>query len=74
MKFMNDDIHIKAKDQEYSSGYTKYYPIKLDRPDIPRDLRIYETARLSDSDLVYTMPLKLPGKYLLVLKFFEVKR
>jgi hypothetical protein len=37
-----------------------------------KDKEIYQTERWSTEDLVYNIPLKKPGKYVLVLKFSEV--
>jgi hypothetical protein len=37
-----------------------------------KEKEIYQTERWSTEDLVYNIPLKKPGKYVLVLKFSEV--
>lgn len=65
-----DDVTYLS-DRGYSGGissdYGKSFGIKLTKTP-----EIYQTERYATEDLAYTVPLKEPGNYVLILKFSDV--
>ena len=59
------------KDKYFIGGEASDFGINSDIKNT-KDKEIYQTERWSTKDLVYNIPLKKEGKYVLVLKFSEV--
>ena len=62
---------IYQKDKYFIGGEASDFGINSDIKNT-KDKEIYQTERWSTKDLVYNIPLKKEGKYVLVLKFSEV--
>jgi len=59
------------KDNYYVGGEASDFGINSEIKNT-KDKEIYQTERWSTEDLIYNLPLKKDGKYVLVLKFSEV--
>ena len=59
------------KDKYFSGGEASDFGTNSDIKNT-KDKEIYQTERWSTEDLIYNLPLKKDGKYVLVLKFSEV--
>jgi len=62
---------IYQKDNYYVGGEASDFGINSEIKNT-KDKEIYQTERWSTEDLIYNLPLKKDGKYVLVLKFSEV--
>lgn len=69
--FKDSDGVYYQKDNYFDAGVTSDYGLNYDITNT-RDMELYQTERWHSDSFSYNIPLKEPGKYVLILKFSEV--
>jgi hypothetical protein len=70
-EYTSEDGIKYEKDAYYDAGVSSDYGLNYDINNT-KDMDIYQTERWHTDTFTYSIPLKEPGKYILILKFSEV--
>jgi hypothetical protein len=70
-EFEDSDGLTYQKDQFYDAGIASDHGLNYDVSGT-KDMEVYQTERWHSDTLTYSLPIKEPGKYVIILKFSEV--
>jgi hypothetical protein len=70
-EYIDDEGIMYHKDNNYDGGVMSDYGLNYDIVNT-KDMELYQTERWHQDTFTYSIPLREPGKYVLILKFSEV--
>jgi hypothetical protein len=70
-EYISEEGIVYQKDAHYDAGVSSDYGLNYDIANT-KDMELYQTERWHSDFFIYSVPLKVPGKYVLILKFSEV--